>query len=265
MNRMRNRIITAILIPGIILAISLLVIASPLALQVIDSHSNANWVQLSNIGQTYGAVSALLSALALVGVAVSVLMQNRELRHDRWEAGRARHFDIIRMALDDPLYRQVFSIPGPQAPDNEARLVGYINMLFEYWKMMWEFGDWSETQLRACFRDVLSTSAGYSYWTKYGDGRARLTRTKNERIFERAANEVYRDLPSPARGDADAGKRHAQPFTPNLTQGAGFILGVITACVAVSSWRKCKIRRLPKMRHKSLSKKGNQSLRLVPD
>jgi hypothetical protein len=244
---MRRRIIIAILIPGIILAISFLVVASPLALQVIDSHSNANWPQLSNIGQTYGAVSALLAALALVGVAVSVLMQNRELRHDRWEAGRSRHFDIIRMALDDPLYRQVFSRPGPQTPDNEARLVGYTNMLFEYWKMMWEFGDWSETQLRACFRDVLSTGAGYSYWTKYGDGRARLTRTKRERIFERVAGEVYRDLPSPTRGETDAEKRRAPSFIPDLTQWAGFVLGVITACVAVSSWRKYKIKGLSKM------------------
>jgi hypothetical protein len=243
MSRMRSKVVIAIFVPVTIIAISFLVIISPLALQVIDSHSNVNWSELSNIGQTYGAVSALLAALALVGVAVSVLMQNRELRHDRWEAGRSRHFDIIRMALDDPLYRQVFSVPGPQTPDDEARLVGYINMLFEYWKMMWEFGDWSDAQLRACFRDVLSTGAGYSYWTKYGIGRARLTRTRRARIFERVADEVYRDLPSPASGENSSGIRRVQPFSPDPVQAAGLALGVI-ACVAALSWRRFKLKRM---------------------
>jgi hypothetical protein len=47
-----------------------LVVLSPFALTEL-AHFRINWLQLSNIGQTYGAVSALLSSFALVGVAVA--------------------------------------------------------------------------------------------------------------------------------------------------------------------------------------------------
>src|ERR1700749_4409180 len=132
MNRTGNKVIFTTLIIGAVVALSLLVIISPLALRAIASSSNVNWTELSNVGQTYGAVSALLAALALGGVATSILMQNRELKHNRWEAGRSRHYEIMRMALDNPFYRQVFSMLETDAPESETRLVGYINMILEY-------------------------------------------------------------------------------------------------------------------------------------
>ncbi len=107
MNLAHNRTAFVALRVCITIAISTLVITSPLAPRAIALIPNISWPELSNIGQTYGAVSALLAALALVGVATSVLTQNHELRHSSWESGRARHLEITRMALDDPRYRQV--------------------------------------------------------------------------------------------------------------------------------------------------------------
>src|ERR1035438_6795067 len=42
-----------------------LVAVSPLALRMIGSLPGMDWARLSNIGQTYGAASALLTGLAL--------------------------------------------------------------------------------------------------------------------------------------------------------------------------------------------------------
>jgi hypothetical protein len=52
-----------------------LVVASPFALGSL-SNFKSNWALLSNIGQTYGAISALLAAIGLSGVAVTIALQN---------------------------------------------------------------------------------------------------------------------------------------------------------------------------------------------
>lgn len=51
-----------------------LVVASPLALPALDG-SGEDWEKIGDIAQAYGAVSALLSGLAVVGVAASLSLQ----------------------------------------------------------------------------------------------------------------------------------------------------------------------------------------------
>jgi hypothetical protein len=63
----------------VIVLTSGLIAASPLALGLLDRQSR-DWERLSWLGQTYGAASALLAVLALIGVAVSLTMQAREGR-----------------------------------------------------------------------------------------------------------------------------------------------------------------------------------------
>jgi hypothetical protein len=63
------------------------VVLSPLALREFGTSTQANWSQLSNIGQTYGAVSALLTAMALVGVVASLLF-----RHETSESRGSRQY-----------------------------------------------------------------------------------------------------------------------------------------------------------------------------
>src|SRR4051794_13391568 len=47
-------------------------------------------------------LSALISSIALVGVAVGLLLQSRELKIARAQAFRATQAELIRMAVDDP-------------------------------------------------------------------------------------------------------------------------------------------------------------------
>lgn len=59
---------TAGMIAITLLATLILVAFSPLALRVLSSQVSTNWGQLSEVGQTYGAISALIAALALGGI-----------------------------------------------------------------------------------------------------------------------------------------------------------------------------------------------------
>jgi hypothetical protein len=89
----------------------ILVGLSPIALRSLAGVRGINWAKLGNVGQAYGTVSALLVVLGLSGVAVTMLMQVRESRHSRVQAARNRQHDLVRMAMDDPVYMTVMA-PG---------------------------------------------------------------------------------------------------------------------------------------------------------
>lgn len=75
-----NRRLFTITLAGIAaIAFLALVILSPLALRTLARSFDLNWSNLSNVGQTYSAVSALLTALALGGVAISLLYQAKDV------------------------------------------------------------------------------------------------------------------------------------------------------------------------------------------
>jgi hypothetical protein len=77
----RRALITIMLLLVVLLA-SGLVAASPFALRLLSGRVT-DWGQLSLIGQTYGAASALLAVLALIGVAFTLFMQAREAKSSR--------------------------------------------------------------------------------------------------------------------------------------------------------------------------------------
>ena len=96
----------------------------------------------------------------------------------------------MRLALDDPLYRQVFG--AGSLPDEVGRLTGYTNLLLEFWTMLWEFGDVSEPQLRLNLTEILGTDAGRAYWEYAGNLRPAGASSRREREFHRIADEIYR-------------------------------------------------------------------------
>jgi thiosulfate reductase cytochrome b subunit len=84
------------------------VILSPLSLGVLRRNlGNVNWGRLGHIAQTYGAVSAIIAAIALVGVVVSLIIQSREAKAARTNSLRALHVELLKMAMDDPAYNGV--------------------------------------------------------------------------------------------------------------------------------------------------------------
>lgn len=177
------------------LAILAFVALSPFVLQAISNSSNLNWGKLSQIGQTYGAVSAFLAALALFGVAVSVLLQLRETRFNRLEAGRTRHHELISMALENPSYFDIFgplAFP-PDMPVETRRSIAYINMYLQFQQMLWEFSDISETEIKIAASGLFSTSLGRDYWRQFGHIRLANDNTKREREFDQTLDRIYQE------------------------------------------------------------------------
>jgi hypothetical protein len=148
-------------------AILALVALSPLALGFLAHYRN-NWPLLSNIGQTYGAVSALLSSIALGGVVLSLLYQARDSRTAREQTTRSLQLELIKMQMEDPALMTAsgapwgLTIPAESEPIREFL---YIQIWISYLYGSYIIGETSEPTLRYVFANELFRSrAGRSYW-----------------------------------------------------------------------------------------------------
>jgi Family of unknown function (DUF6082) len=169
----------------------LLVLLSPLAIYDLVAVHHTNWERLSYVGQTYGAVSALLDALAIAGVVVSLLLQVRESALSRVQAGRTRHLELIQLAMADPLLMQAFHSLSDS--DETNRLNAFISLLIQNLQMLWDSRDIDEDELRLNLTDLLVTDAGRRYWQQFGHVRMTLfTDRHRQQEFTRIIDEVAR-------------------------------------------------------------------------
>jgi Family of unknown function (DUF6082) len=150
-----------------------LVIFSPIALEQLEHISGINWATLSNIGQTYGAISALVSALALGGVAVSLIFQARDLRYSSEVAARTFHYDLLKLQMGDPFYMEILAAPGLGAgltDYDSLRTHTYVHMWVSYWEGRYKVHELSDSELRYLAANELFTSAGgRHYWATTRD------------------------------------------------------------------------------------------------
>ncbi|MET3422871.1 hypothetical protein BJ973_002083 [Actinoplanes tereljensis] len=182
-----------------LLAVAILV--SPAVLRFIDS-DGLDWNRLGDIGQAYGPVSALLSALALC---VAIFVQRRQLHQDRVLMVRSMHTNVLHTAMEEPAYGQCWgaSVATEQIDD---RLFIYTNMIINYWLYAWECRDISDNALRVYVRSMAASEISRAYWVLHGDWRLRSARGRQRRFLS-ILDEEFR-----AAMAAGPPARPAEPF-----------------------------------------------------
>ncbi|GAA2034497.1 hypothetical protein GCM10009839_38770 [Catenulispora yoronensis] len=146
----------------------LLVLLSPLALRAFEDFGSLDWARLSNIGSTYQAVGSWLAMLSLVGVAYSLVIQARRSRTDRLQHDRARHREIMRMAMDDPLYMDVWGNMTRVYPDDfdARRQYHYINMVWNYWRTSYQLGEIDPRRAHVAAIELFEGRPGRDWWER---------------------------------------------------------------------------------------------------
>jgi hypothetical protein len=188
-----RRPVPAAIITLILTAIVGLVVLSPFALAGI-AHFRSDWVELSNIGQTYGAVSAILSGLALGGIIASLLYQARDSRIAHEQMKRTFQFDLIKLELDDPSLMAAIGAPWGIDALSDAELVReflYVQMWVTSWVASYATGDFPESVVRQlAAHELFRGRAGRIYWESAGRRQLASSRGRQNRFF-RILDEEY--------------------------------------------------------------------------
>jgi hypothetical protein len=173
-----GRTARALLIVILVGLLTVAVLASPVVLRLVDD-GGSDWNRLSDIGQSYGPVATLFSALALC---VAVLVQRRQIRQERVLMAREMHANALRTAMDDPVYGQCWGARvTPEGVDE--RLFYYTNMIISTWLYAWECGDLSDGSVRAYVRAMADSEIPREYWRRYGTWRILAARGRRQRFL----------------------------------------------------------------------------------
>jgi len=169
-------------------------VASPVALAWL-SRLSLDWANLANIGEAYGAASAILSGMALAGIVVSLAIQWRQNRINQMYGVAQRHLELVKLALDDPRYLYVDG--DDVASDPNAKLKVYANLLVGHWAMAWDLGFMREQTLRRSAQRLFGSGIARSWWARWGQS---FRSPRGRRRFFEILNSEF-ELASPVRSN----------------------------------------------------------------
>jgi len=174
----------------------------------------ADWSKWSNVGQTFGALSSIISGLALAAVVMTARLQFQEMRSQRSELeqqGRSLinnhselqrtaaanlgmlHLEILRMSIDDPCLAQVWPpfVPGLTSELNRQYL--YANVIYQFHWTSLHVGSYSDEQVIASLRYLFTSPLMRGYWRAAEFARTSLKPSTPEYEFALRVDEVCRE------------------------------------------------------------------------
>jgi len=160
-----SRILYRLLLGSLAICGVVLILVSPLGLEKFTSIKRINWAQLSNIGQTYGAVSALIAGIALAAVAISLFLQTRILTLSRMQMMRTFHFDLTKFSIENPELLPSWGFaPEPGSTLEDIQRTGFVNIIAGFWITSYQTGAISADELRGNFSAVFNGEVGRKWW-----------------------------------------------------------------------------------------------------
>jgi hypothetical protein len=193
----RNGALTTVLLLLIAVVGVALIGISPIALGIFHG-ATGKWERLSFIGQTYGAASAIISVLALVGIVLTLSYQAREAKLAREETRRQAISDLLKMAMDDPDLDECWGpVPPPEDPKTRKQLL-YTNMIISEWSLSFETRALPDERLRAIANEMFQGQVGRNYWQSARHARLSTSATRRERRFHEILDEEYQRARPPA-------------------------------------------------------------------
>jgi hypothetical protein len=166
------------------------VLASPLFLGLYLLVGDVNWSAIADVGQAFSAVSALLSAAALIGVVATLRYQALQTRVVQMQVVRSMHFELSKMVMDDPdKYGKFWGY----AVGDTHRIVrdGYLNQVLNYAKAGLDLGLHSPESVRSIASDLFVSTPGRNYWESSRAAWLDGSRDSSSKRFFSIVDEAY--------------------------------------------------------------------------
>jgi hypothetical protein len=141
-------------------------VISPLLLGLIFA-GGADYAVAGNVGQAYGAASAVIAGIALFVVLASVVVQYRQFKVMRIQSMVEFNEELVLLAMENPAYRQCWG--ARISPDSiDEGLFYYCSKVIKVWTIAWELGDIDEPQVRAYLKNFFDSEVPRRYWEMHG-------------------------------------------------------------------------------------------------
>jgi len=176
-----------------------------------DRFGGEQWSRLSDVGQTFGVLSSIISGLALVALVITARIQFREIRHNRADLERQREFwarsqqelhrtaesnhlgllmEILKMSIDDDDLAAVWPEYEPVPSRQRNRQYLYANIIYQFnWSSL-RMNGYSDEQVLANMRYLFTSQLMREYWAAGARARKSLVPGSSEFDFARRIDEL---------------------------------------------------------------------------
>jgi hypothetical protein len=192
--------------------------------------STEKWQHWALIGETFGALSAMLSGLALVALVITFTLQFRELKTQRTELSQQRealsrtaeanlrmlHMELTKLALNDEVLADVWPAYSELSRDRRRQFL-YINLILQQVMLEARITHVADAQVEANLRHLLQGPIIREYWAATRAARmSLLVKGSAEHRFSELVDSIWREYDSVIKcfyqepTDAEASSRNGQ-------------------------------------------------------
>ena len=184
------------MLSGVVAALSggaalVCLLGAPVAVVVVSGPmSGEDLARISNVGQAYGA---LLSAMAMIGIAVALALQVRAVKITQAQGVRLLQFELMKMLIADLELRPLPSRPGDPSPEQRRRDI-FSNLMIKYLEMGYEIGYFPASSLQAELRAQFAVPDIAHYWERargvYASGLQNSAQLRFMKLVDQAYGEA---------------------------------------------------------------------------
>ena len=214
-----QRISTAAAVVFAVLILIAAIVFSPFALDQLAGQ-RFDWARLSDVGQSYGAASAILSALAIIGVTFTLIIQVRQSNENRNYYIRELHTGLLRMGMTDERLLEAWGdirVPPGLEPD----LAVYTNLIVNYLSSLYETKTASLEEIRQHVGAIFDGAVGREYWKANRHTWLTFYRGRRKQLAEMIESEYRRAVASGPPARPLPASRKAQPSRRRLREHFG--------------------------------------------
>lgn len=209
------------ILSSLILGVGIVALSAPAA-------DSATWSLWGTVGESFGALNAIFSGLALAALVVTFWLQFKELRSQRTELALQRdslirshlelhraaeanirhlHVDLMKMAINDPVLAELWPLAHTGLSPERLRQYFYANLVLQHIRLNQRIG--TQEAMESEIRYVFSNPIMRLCWMDTAPAReAMLEPGSDESRFWRLANDVCNEyeavLSKARRHDANA-------------------------------------------------------------
>ncbi|WP_329110747.1 DUF6082 family protein [[Kitasatospora] papulosa] len=191
MRAQHRKILAWVAAGGFTLAVIAL---TPFLLQAA-APASGDWDRLSDISQTYGALSVLFSAAALLGVAASLVYQARQTAVSTEEAQRSSHRELLLISIENPELLACWE-PIPHGVSLQVRKqIWFVNLIVSNWDADYRLKRTNDAEVRLLMNLHFQGEIARLHWHHCGANWRAYSIAVGERRRQRfvdLVDEVYR-------------------------------------------------------------------------
>lgn len=178
-----------------IVVVTLLTLFAGVGLAAVLGRQGASedWTRWSDVGQTFGVLSSIISGLALAAVVITARVQFRELQRSAAADLSMLHLEILKLSINDPQLAEVWPAFQPNLSVERNRQFLYANIIYQFHWTSLKLNKATDEQVLGSMRYLFTSPLMRKYWAAAERARTSLEPGSPEHQFAKKLDELCRD------------------------------------------------------------------------